>query len=318
MQEKNDDFINVLPPEMVEKIVDYLKPKELVKAALASKETFFVYAQRKLAINKKAHELSTDVAHGKQAEAEQFLKELPIGQAQEVLLTAVPFTDYSNRTFHCTAYEYAYWAKDTHMCRMLEKQMDADTKMSMLKRCEAIEKEGLTYKQHGVEVKGSKHFDFEPLKTALTNYVQGYNNWSNTENYTAMKAAWMAVGLAQRDVPVHVINEYCRPDRSFYPRPEFDEPTLPRVLTYYDYRAGENKAVFPLVSDSSGLGVDFACGRGRGGVCRGNVRQRPRAGRGCADLAAVSRLDEVRTADLTQSRENLRSTEPEQSRGMTY
>ena len=281
MQEKSEDFITLLPAEMVEKIVGYLKPNELVNASLASKETFFVNAQRKLAINKKAHDISTDVAHGKQAAAEQLLNELPIVQAQEVLLTPVPFTDYSGRTFNCTAYEYAYWAKDTHMCRMLEQQMDADTKTSMLKRCEAIEKDGLTYKQDGVEVTGSKHFDFIPLITALTNYVQGYNNWSNTGNYTAMKAAWMAVGLALRDVPVHVINEYCRPDRSFDPRLEFAEPTLPRVLIYFDYRVGEYKSVFPLVfSDSSGLGVDFALIRG-GGVsveARGALGRRAGAG----------------------------------------
>jgi hypothetical protein len=33
------------------------------------------------------------------------------------------------------------------------------------------------------------------------------------------------------------------------------------------------------------------------------------------DLAAVSRLDEVRTADLTQSRENLKSVEPRLGHG---
>lgn len=64
------------------------------------------------------------------------------------------------------------------MCRMLEKQMDAYTKTAMLKRCESIEDDELTYKQHG-EIKSSKHFDFTPLD----NYVQGYNNWANTGNY---------------------------------------------------------------------------------------------------------------------------------------
>ena len=152
------------------------------------------------------------------------------------------------------------------MCRLLEQQMDADTKTAMLKRCETIESDGLTYKQDG-EIKNSKHFDLTPLKTALANYVQEYNNWSNTGNYTAMKAAWMAVGLAQRDVPVHVINEYCRSDRSFDPRPEFDEPTLPRVLSYYDYRTGKYDSVFPLViSSSSELGVDFALIRQAGSL----------------------------------------------------
>lgn len=315
MQKKNNDFIKWLPPEMVEKILDYLKPKELVQATLASKETFFVNAQRKFAINKKAHDMSTDVAHGKQAEVEQLLIELPTVQAQELLLTPVPFTDYSGRTFHCTAYEYAYWAKDTHMCRMLEKQMDADTKTSMLKRCEAIEKVGLTYKQHGIKVKGSKHFDFTPLKTALSIYVQG----SYTENYTAMEAAWMAVGLAQRDAPVHIINEYCRPDRSFETRPEFNEPTLPRVLAYYDFRTGRIKSLFPLLfSDSSGLGVDFALARPSGVVWLGVGLPGGNWSGVALDAAAISRLDEVRTADLKQSLENLRSAEPEQTRGMTY
>ncbi|MFU7598327.1 hypothetical protein ACM9VS_05780 [Legionella pneumophila] len=271
MQDKNEEFINLLSAEMVEEILAYLKPKELVTAALASKATFFVNAKRQLALNNevhkrlidRAHAMSTDVAHGKQAEVEELLVQLPSVQAQELLLTRAPFTDYSGRTFHCTAYEYAYWAKDTHMCRMLEHQMDADTKRDMLKRCEAIENDGLTYKQHGVEVKGSKHFDFTPLKTALTHYLDGFDNWLNTRNKTALEAAWMAVGLAQRDVPVHVMNEYCRPDRSFKPTPTFNEDELPRVLTYYHLSTGRAVLLFPLVfSDTSGLGVDFALVRG--------------------------------------------------------
>ena len=237
---------------------------------------------------------------------------------QDLLLTETLFTDYSGRTFNCTAYEYAYWAKDTHMCRMLEQQMDADTKTAMLKRCEAIENDGLTYKQHG-EIKNSKHFDFKPLKEALRNYADGHDYWYITRNWTAMKAAWMEVGLAQRDVPVHVINEYCRPNRSFNPTPKFNEDELPRVLTYYDYRTGRDNLVFPLfVSDSSGLGVDFALRREDGEDGRWMVAERPFGKAATFDLLAVSHLDEVRTADLTQSRENLRSVEPEQSRGMTY
>lgn len=321
MQEKNDELNNFLPPEMVEKIAGDLNPKEVAQFALTSSTTLFK-VQRNLAINKKAHDVSMDVAQGKQAEAKRFLKALPIVQAQEVLLTAVPFTDYSNRRFNCTAYEYAYWAKDTHMCRMLEKRMDKKTKTAMLKRCEAIEENGLRYEQHGVQIEGSKHFDFEPLTTALTHYVQGYNNWSNTSNWTAMKAAWMEVGRAQCNVPVYVINEYCRPGRSFYPTPEFDEPTLPRVVTYYDYKKGTVLSWFPLADDSvsSGHGPDVALYRSRGaspGSSRGRLGESGGLDVSC-DLAAISRLDKVRTADLTLSREILRSAEPEQSLAMTY
>ena len=110
---------------------------------------------------------------------------------------------------------------------------------------------------------------------------------------------------AQRDVPAHIANEYCRDDRSFDPRPEFNEDTLPRVLTCYSY-VTPVKSWFPLTSSSSGLGFDFGLFRGvlmMGAGCVVGARAWGRlAG---FDLAAVSHLDEVRTADLTQSRENL-------------
>ena len=92
------------------------------------------------------------VAQGKQEHAEKIftIRKKNPQQLQELLLERGTVTDYSGRTFtHISAYEYAYWAKDKHMCRMLESHMDENTKAVMLKRCEAIEKNGLTFKQHG-------------------------------------------------------------------------------------------------------------------------------------------------------------------------
>ena len=188
--------------------------------------------------------------------------------------------------------------------------MDETTKAELLKRCEAIEEHGLKYHQNGNEY-CTKHFDFSPLKTALNNYVQGYDEWVRTDNWDAMKAAWMLVGQAQRDLPVHVINEYCRPDRSFNPTPLFKENKLPRVVTFHNFGTGKDEALFPLVvSDSSGLGVDFALIRWQCAACGG--RPRGAGGRGPVrvDLAAIGLLDKVRTVELTQSRENLKSIEP--------
>lgn len=56
----------------------------------------------------KVRQLLDDVAKGKQNEANAILK----GSADIQTLLRAPgkFTDYSGRTFHCTAYEYAYWA----------------------------------------------------------------------------------------------------------------------------------------------------------------------------------------------------------------
>jgi hypothetical protein len=52
------------------------------------------------------------VAYGNQKEAECLLRH-DAEEAQELLTASTfPFTDYSGRTFCCTAYEYAWWAKD--------------------------------------------------------------------------------------------------------------------------------------------------------------------------------------------------------------
>ena len=260
------------------------------------------------------------VAHGDQTAADEMLRRNP-----KLLLERTNVTDYSGRTFkNITPYEYAYWAKDTHMCRMLERHMDDKTKAYMLERINVIEgidtatgqPVGLVYSQRGLEHR-SAHFDLTPLKDALQRYVDGYDNWVRANNWAALEGAWMEVGILQRNMPVHVLNEYCYPDRSFSPPPEFNEETLPRSVSFYNYNTSREQALFPLVvSDTAGLGIEFALirawtrGWGGGWAVTG--------GRGAAsiDLAAVSRLDEVRTVDLTRSRENLQPTDSEASHSM--
>jgi len=85
-------------------------------------------------------------------------------------------------------------------------------------------------------------------------------------------------------------------------------------LDYYNMNRNSTVPLFPLVD--SGLGVNFAFVRSnRGGApcaARGGVPPREAALR---DLEAASRLDEVRTADLTLSRTNLGWIEPERDHG---
>ena len=332
-------------------------------------------------------QFADDVGKGKQDEAEAILQ--ASDDKQTLLTTRAKFTDYSGRTFNCTAYEYAYWAKDTHMRRMLESLMDDETKMQLLERVNAMEQTGLAYQQHGVSyqnphydvsfvlknlnyaefrqlqtmvgkdiakinnatadnyqtlpftateyeqlkkaldhhkqyrltssfytspanaVANKLQFDFKSLITALDTYVTNYDRWG----YHQRDEAWLNVGKAQREVPAHIAHEYCRGDRSFDPRPEFNEETLPRGVTFDNYVTNVN-SWFPLASSSSGLGFDFgllrrgARPRGVGSVVAG----------GCArvDLAAVSRLDEVRIADLTQSREILEIASPNHVCGLDH
>ena len=324
--------------------------------------------------------LLEDVAKGKQDEANTLLQ--ASHEAQTLLRACGRLTDYSGRQFNCTAYEYAYWAKDTHMRRMLENHMDDETKAFLLEKINEIERSGLAYRQHGVDYKNphydmsfvlkkltldefhqlqtmvgekstkiqqatadnyqtiaftateyevlkyelKKHqqyyvtsffytlpanaiadklqFDFHSLITALATYKINRDRY---KNYYHSGQEWFAVGKAQRDVPAHIAQEYCRPDRSFCPRPEFNEETLPRVLTFdYDH---QEVPWFPLGAPSRGLGFMYALYRDNE---RDSAKGQDKYARWCcsfnskfADLAAVRHLDEVRTAELTQSRENL-------------
>ncbi|MFJ1268191.1 hypothetical protein ACD661_06455 [Legionella lytica] len=237
-----------------------------------------------------------DVAKGRQTEAENSLTPMQ-NNTQMLLQTPGLFTDYSGRTFYCTAYEYAYWAKDTQMRRMLEAHMDDETKTLLLARIERIEQHGLAYQQRGQNFQ-SKHFDMTPLIKSIEEYIRGWNNWLREGNTNASHVARMKIGKAQREVPAHVAHEYCRPDKSFETRRDFRETTLPRGLNYDNL----GQCWFPLKSSSAGLGFDFAFIRGGMPGVRSMWAGIPPC---LIDLGAMYELDEVRTAELAQSRENL-------------
>ncbi|NCT57313.1 MAG: hypothetical protein GW760_06365, partial [Legionella sp.] len=150
-------------------------------------------------------------------------------------------------------------------------------------------------------------FDFKSLITALDTYVTHYDNWYDHQRI----AAWLDVGKAQREVPVHIANEYCRSDRSFHPCPKFKERTLPRELTV-DNWVTSVKSWFPLTSSAFGLGVDFSLYRTsweERARTYASLRFAPRPA-ALLDLAAVSQLVKVRTADLMKSHKILNVEAP--------
>lgn len=252
------------------------------------------------------------VAFGDENVAESLLK----NKNAEWLLNVGTFTDYSGRTFNCSAYEYAYWAKDTQMCRMIEKYMDDSTKEVMLQRINKMENIGLHYQQNGKHYQFA-HFDFTPLTQALQTYSNGYNEWIKTSNWSAMEAAWKEVGLAQREVPAHVAQEYCQKIRPFQPCPMFEEQILTRDLTFYNGMTDTEECWFPLEKDS-GIGYDFALIRSwaKDGVRVGSnwdgltaPSMRGKNPPIYHDLVAVSKLDEVRSNELILSRKFLETTD---------
>src|SRR5262249_17624250 len=72
-----------------------------------------------------------------------------------------------------------------------------------------------------------------------------------TPNWHEAETLWnKQVGLAQRLLPAHVVNEYCHPYRLFHPCMDFTKATLPRTRNteegewYTNGKLGESAAYF--------------------------------------------------------------------------
>jgi len=232
----------------------------------------------------RAPKFLTYVAHGKQDLAEKMLL-----HDATLLLKTGAVTDYSNRTLtHVTAYEYAYWAGDWHMCRMLERHMSDEIKATLLQRIEAIESKGLTYRQDGSIVENSRAFDFTPLKTALRQYVEEFHHATREQSY----AAWLNICAEQRKVPIYFVSECCTKHEPKRRLGNFGEEYLPREIRPYDFRKW-----FPLESrDACAMG-----GFSYSYKCKYILKNLQK------DLAFVCHFDDVKTHKRMQSFSNLRS-----------
>src|SRR3990167_6393273 len=103
--------------------------------------------------------LLNHVALGEQDEAEKILKTRP-----DLLLFKGNLQDHAGRDFtHITAFQYALWALDWHMWKMILKYLPRDEAAKQLQELET------NSTAHGT------HFDLNPLITALNNYI-AYNS----------------------------------------------------------------------------------------------------------------------------------------------
>ena len=251
----------------------------------------------------KIAELLLLVARGEQEKAESLIRE-----DTSLLLEHGDVTEYSGRSFaNITAFQYAVWALDKYMCQMMLDCVAGDEKirMALRQQYEELERDGLRYELDGVTHHHKRHFDFSPIMSTLQTYLDQFESWDWPER----ESYWChQVGLMQRYVPAHVAQEYCNKKRS----PDFNSPTFERSLSFYNYVKGKADTWW-CGDDETGLkmGVDFAVaggqvgGWGGGGVKRGDWRGNGVGGSAAIDLAMLTRLCEVRTADIKKIYESL-------------
>lgn len=272
-----------LPLEIIDEIARRL-PDEQTQSQFALTCRLFHdgYTQRDRLFTK----LLTYVLSGEQVKAEWILKRYP-----DFLLRKIDFTDpWTKKTFnHKSVFQYAFWAKDRHMYNMMldclpQNEQGEEIRKGLLEQAKEL----------------TEHFDFTPLIRTLQIYVDNFVAWGRSKR----TLHWCTVvGLAQQNLPVHVRQEYCNPDRLFYPVPDFTEPFLIRSLRFYNWASS---TWMNWDCGLTGLGSDFAIG------ARGSVRRE----RSCEvghqavkfDLKAVTALSKVRTADLSSFMQRLQTS----------
>lgn len=275
------------------------------------------------------------IARGEQDKAEQILigTREPSGRQimngrPDLLFKRGDVTDYSGRTFkNITAFQYALWAMDTHMCRMIIHAIPEDAegealRAELINQYEELEVHGVTYELEGQTYTNQHHFNFSRLIEALQSYVDSFDGWGNELlPYEAQIDLWcQVVGLEQRYVPAHVAQEYCHPTRSFNPTPTFNDPTLERSLSIFNYSNGRMMEWFdtsPSLVLGKNFGIvrtgtpDFIEAAGWVGVSYPGARCRKTVAK---DVAAIMALCKVRSSDLRQTLESLRRGNDHDSR----
>jgi hypothetical protein len=154
-----------------------------------------------------------------------------------------------------------------------------------------------------LESKGTahgKHFSLQLLMDALQTHIDNVEKvWKYDQRATNH---WCkVVGGAQKHLPAHVVNEYCRGDRAFEPCPTEWESKLSQIreLKVWDGSSYVEGSWFTQPSSKDGLGLSYAAYRWRQGGCRGRGRAGIEAAwRAAADLMALQSLWKTRTQQL--------------------
>lgn len=304
--------IKNLPADIHHYIVEQFLPESDASRYARSCKLFYDRHKKHIRTSElQVKQLLHHIARGGQYEAELMLIKDP-----GLLLEKSGFTDYSGRSFsHVTAFQLADWYLDTHMCRMLRKYLPDDKAMQQLKE---IPSKGLEYILNGMKYQ-ERYFDVKPLIDAYQAYIPFYRQvfyHSDDILRDKMDKHWQAVGMAQRMLPAHAINEYFHPTRSLVvdgKPPLFNEAEdLPR-LTYNKYFS-----FYSMLSDS-GLGYEsYSMVRAGEKKCMLVPGWGDWLGpRAFSDCAAIRRLFEVRLCEARQ-REQLVNSVPESAATCIY
>jgi len=141
-------------------------------------------------------------------------------------------------------------------------------------------------------------FNLRLLIDAIKVYVDNFDRWHSQNRFDLLRYQWsMVVGMLQRFLPPQVLHECLRRDRSFDPKPTFNEKDkLPR-----SDKDWVNLLPLPLLDELGSSSGYFRAGARPAWTCRapGRFWIAP------LDFDALSELDKTRTVQFENLREQL-------------
>ncbi|HIF0232821.1 TPA: F-box protein [Legionella pneumophila] len=219
-------------------------------------------------------------------------------------------TDCSGREFeHISGFEYALWALDKHMWTAMIACIPSNGAgkkvfAQLIAQYNKVNTIGVTYRLHGKTIT-EQHFDFEnTLIKELQTQVDSINA-PGEKNWDAIDKQWReGVGGAQKQLPMHIVDEYCS-NEPFYPVPKFtSQPKSSKQ--FYNWITKKVEKWFCV---GSKLSVDFAIAKAMPLWGRGRVQPMVLVGGSTTaapiNLVAMTTLYKVRANDFLHLKSQL-------------
>lgn len=228
-------------------IIPFLDKNEGIQLSKVDRRLFHLF-KNKIAIKKLLHY----IFYGDQDIVVKILREDPF-----LVLKKATIIDHAGRKFkNISPLQAAVWNRDRHMWDEILKSIAiVDEKYSYRiaeTQLDEVERGEPEYvKEHGAR------FDFEKIINASHEYCEYammvqdavYFNWQLMINQQPGELReipdnWRSIsyelfvkklGKAQRELPICVLQEFCRTDRPCWPSPDFKDVKKPRSLNFHRY-----------------------------------------------------------------------------------
>ncbi|MBA2649294.1 MAG: hypothetical protein H0U75_06800 [Legionella sp.] len=299
------NILNLLPKAVLQHHVTKFLGDTDVGAFASSNKSMHSFLQP----HRMLSSLLRSVVTGNEARVIQILKSYP-----ELAVRQGFVTDNSGRSFpRASAAELVRWCGDLRymanamldvLLHLSNQKLAEQIRITWVEQYAAYEQEGgLVYMLPGKTEpeKPSLAFSLAPLLREQQAYIDNFDMMTRPQR----QAYWCTkVGAEQFLLTAIYLQHYCNPDVPFYPKPSFDKPTFPRVLTIYNYNTSRRQSVWERAGGGSGLGLDFAIyryecpmGCGANGDAGGGAHP-GRYGTLIADLDALGACEEGTGLDL--------------------